>query len=96
MRKRLWISEPNNIHNNYGLQLYYPDENEEKASAVLNTFELLCMRYFNEKSFGMFFQGGHGSNTWRYFEFWCSPSLIGNIIDVADKISKELNMELEI
>lgn len=96
MRDKLWISLPNYIHNNYGLQII------NKGKIKYLRFIDLCYEAFMGKNackFGTFFQGNDEHDGWAYFEFWGS---VGNlamqdeIFKNAEHIAKKLEMDLEI
>jgi len=98
MEPRLWISLPDRTHDNYGVQIYHPrDQNLiERAEELFNQY---FMWNENQRKFGTFFQGGHGCNDWRYFEFWLPTDNIeiqDMILEASILIADELGMELEI
>jgi hypothetical protein len=99
MEARLWISLPDSVHNNYGIQIFHPKNPDLIARA-----EMLFKEYFlwNKKLCDLlspFFQGGHDDKTWKYFEFWADNDDIDIqevILIEAMKIAEKLEMELEI
>lgn len=96
MRDKLWISLPNHIHNNYGLQII------NKGKTKYRRFIELCYKNFMgfyAREFGTFFQGNDEHDGWAYFEFWGSVDnlkLQDEIMKKAEYIAKILDMELEV
>lgn len=93
----IWISLPGNIHGNHGLQVF-----SRNNPGLVTRFEKICYERFmtppHSDFFGTFFQGGHDSKTWRYFEFWKSSrtDVQDAILEAGTEIAHELGLELEI
>lgn len=87
---RLWISLPNSIHHNFGLQIFGVDE------FVLNEFWQLCWSLFPTHAFGTFRQGWEPRDGWGYFEFWSGLNMQDKILNNALVISEKLNLPLDI
>ena len=97
----VWMCTPDSIHNTYGIQIF-----NDEDPAIVEKFERLCLDRFmhdkvNQVSFGTFFQGGHGTENWRYFEFLrtnpdTSVGLQYLILSLCEEIATELGLELEI
>lgn len=84
------IRTPDCIHNNYGLECYLYDPNK------VYEFHEFCMTNFPSYEFGTFWQGGHGSEEWRYFEFWKGRDNQDAILRLGEQIATQLGFDLEI
>ncbi len=88
---RLWISLPNSIHSNHGLQIFHDDPD------VIREFREFSRDTFggvNTTKYGTFFQGL--AEDWAYVEFWKSSdhAVLAMIREKAAELAVILEMEL--
>lgn len=93
MKTEIWISLPDGIHNNYGLQVYSRDR-----KLIAKAYQLFCNNFLgpeNQKLFRTFQQGL--AEDWIYFEFWNDTIYMQDcLFDIALSIANKLNLELNI
>jgi len=86
---------PDNIHNNYGIQIY-----NEKDNSMVDLFDEACYAWFRkikeicDIDIRWFHQGR--TNDWSYFEFWNGVPYQDMILDFAESLSKVFDISLEI
>jgi len=90
----IWISSPDGIHNNYGLQIYTEDV------SLIERFRKLCYDLFfgseNKWTYQAFWQGNQ--EDWVYVEFWNSylPAVESKILNHSITIADALGLTLDI
>lgn len=91
----LYIKLPDSFHGNYGLEIY-----SSNCPDLVKEFERLALINFvnAETGFMTFYQGGHCSHEWKYFEFWAGecPSLENQekILQLSLTIADKLGLDL--
>jgi len=96
LKTRFWISEPNNIHTNYGLQIYSPNNEELVKKAFYEIKKVFIWNKINQLKFKPFEQGRIDWK-WYYIEFWCTEIFIYEIMEIVEKeICPILELNLEI
>lgn len=90
MKERIWISCPDLVHNNYGIQIYCNDKN------VVRSFIEQCWQDFPKEMYQPFLQGSQ--TDWAYFEFFTeiSNELQLDLFERATKIAHSLGLPLDI
>lgn len=86
---------PDDIHNNYGLEIY-----NEYLCWMIDRFDEFCHEWFchiktdNDIDLKWFHQGR--DKTWSYFEFWNGEQYQDMILEKAEWFSKEFGINLVI
>jgi len=93
----IWISLPDTIHNNFGIQIFSYDNPE-----IVEKFRKLCYELLMagevSKKLSTFHQG-ETEGEWHYFEFLRgskSKEVQDLALELGERIATELGLELEI
>ncbi|MBF0526634.1 MAG: hypothetical protein HQK56_16240 [Deltaproteobacteria bacterium] len=112
MAIKLWISLPDSVHNNFGIQILTDGNGHISEFDKVEEFRTLCSEYYIESQFiearkhqhplvstlGTFYQGGHRTPEWKYFEFLGRKDSAHQdyILNTALLIANKLGLSLEI
>ena len=84
----MWLSEPDNMHRNYGI-VYIGDRKDEFAA---------CVQHVVSQSSALVFEEGIGER-YCYFEFWIDWRIEENadwILNTAERIASAMDLYLHV
>lgn len=90
MSNKLWISEPDEYHDNYGI--HYQSNDPIK---IIQFRTMLYETFINQSKFRTLHCENH--HNYQYFEFKCKDkTVLSEILNISEKIAKLLQEKIEI